>query len=100
MPPTLADRVAHILHAIQRIQRLTEGKSFEAFLDDEDLRASLERYLERISEASRHVPPEIKISRPEISWQQMADLGTGFVTPITTSIRRSYGISSTIISAH
>lgn len=38
--------------------------------------AALERFLEVISEASRHLPAVMKDARPEIPWRRIADLGT------------------------
>ena len=35
----------------------------------------MERYLERLSEASRHVPQELKEKHPEVDWRGVADIG-------------------------
>ncbi len=40
-----------------------------------DLAAAVERYLERLSEASRHVPDALKEKHPNIDWRGVADLG-------------------------
>jgi uncharacterized protein with HEPN domain len=37
--------------------------------------AAMERYLERLSEASRHVPQELKEKHPEVDWRGVADIG-------------------------
>ncbi len=37
--------------------------------------AAVERYLERLSEASRHVPDELKDKYPNIDWRGVADVG-------------------------
>ena len=42
--------------AIARIESFTEGISFEEFLAKAMLRDAVERNIERISEASRHLP--------------------------------------------
>jgi uncharacterized protein with HEPN domain len=42
---------------------------------DRDTRQSVERSLEIISEASRHIPEELKKTRSEIPWPQVADFG-------------------------
>ena len=39
------------------------------------LRDAVERCLEIISEASRHVPAELKARHPEIPWRGVADFG-------------------------
>ncbi len=35
----------------------------------------MERYLKRLSEASRHIPQELKDKHPEIDWRGVADIG-------------------------
>lgn len=75
MPPTLADRLRHVLDAIQNINHILEGKSWDEFAGDWVLRAATERFLEIISEASRRIPEDIKARESEIPWQRVADLG-------------------------
>jgi uncharacterized protein with HEPN domain len=75
MPPTLADRVRHILEAIVHIERALAEIDYQQFADDLFLCLAIERLLEIISEASRKIPTDIKAEAPDIPWQQMADLG-------------------------
>jgi uncharacterized protein with HEPN domain len=75
MPPTLADRLHHVLHAIENIERFLEGKRKEEFVSDQLLRLAVERSLEIISEASRRIPADVKARETQISWQRMADFG-------------------------
>jgi uncharacterized protein with HEPN domain len=75
MPPTLADRLVHILEAINTVQESLAHKTLESFANDLLLRLAIERSLEIISEASRRIPPEVKAQRNEINWQGIADLG-------------------------
>jgi uncharacterized protein with HEPN domain len=75
MPPTLADRVRHILEAILHIERALADTGYEQFAGDLFLRLAVERLLEIISEASRKIPADVKAKEPDIAWQQMADLG-------------------------
>jgi uncharacterized protein with HEPN domain len=75
VPPSLADRIRHILEAVDCIHAALGGKSYEVFVEDPLLRAGIERFLERISEASRHIPNEERVKAPEIAWQKMADFG-------------------------
>jgi uncharacterized protein with HEPN domain len=42
---------------------------------DQLLRLAVERSLEIISEASRHIPDELKAQETRIAWHRMADLG-------------------------
>lgn len=75
MPPTLADRVRHILEAITNIERVLAGKTEQDFAADYFLRLLVERLLEIICEASRRVPETVKASDPSIPWQGMIDFG-------------------------
>jgi uncharacterized protein with HEPN domain len=75
MPPTLADRLAHILEAINNIQTALRTRTPENFAADLMLRLAIERSFEIISEASRKVPDDVKTSELTIDWQGMADLG-------------------------
>ena len=71
----LADRLRHILEAVARIEAQTAGKSWEAYLADWVTRDVVERNLERISEASRHLPTDLKARHPNVGWRLVADLG-------------------------
>ena len=71
----LADRLRHILDAITRIETLTAGKAFEDYAADWVTRDAVERNLERVSEASRHIPSEIKARYKNIAWRAIAGLG-------------------------
>ena len=75
MPPTLADRVQHILEAIEDCQGIIAQKNRNTFSGDRLTRLAVERALEVISEASRHIPDEMKKREATIAWQRMADLG-------------------------
>ena len=71
----IADRLRHMLDAPIAAERLTAGKSIEDYRADPDLAAAVERYLERLSEASRHVPQDLKDKHPVIDWRGVADIG-------------------------
>lgn len=68
-------RLEHIEDAAANIERAIAGKSFDDFLGDSLLRAGVERWTEIISEARRHVPQEMKDTRPEIAWRDIAGIG-------------------------
>jgi uncharacterized protein with HEPN domain len=91
MPPTLADRLVHILEAINNIQKSMAASTPETFSNDVMLRLGVERSFEIISEASRRIPPEVKSQQSAINWQSMADLGTCSATPITAMMQKLYG---------
>jgi uncharacterized protein with HEPN domain len=75
VPPTLADRLRHVLDAIDNINHILEGKTREEFEKNQLLRLATERLLEIISEASRRIPNDVKARETAIPWQKVADLG-------------------------
>lgn len=75
MPPTLADRLVHILTAIDVIQALLATKTLEELASDIPLRFSVERAFEVICEASRRLPDNVKAQEKAINWRRMVDFG-------------------------
>jgi uncharacterized protein with HEPN domain len=73
--PSIADRLRHILDAIARVQALTAGKDLSGYRVDWVVRDAVERNLERLSEASRHIPASIKSEHTSIRWRALAGLG-------------------------
>ncbi len=73
--PSIADRLNHILLSIKKIRALWAEKSYGDFLNDDIAAAATERFLEKVSEDSRHIPPELISQRPDIAWRDIADLG-------------------------
>lgn len=68
-------RVTDMQSAISEIRKLLEGKCVNSLMSDAATRAAFERFLEILSEASRHIPDELKEEFSEIPWRQVADLG-------------------------
>jgi len=76
MPPTLADRLVHILAAIETtIQNALANKSVEDLTGDLMLRLAVERSFEIICEASRRIPDDVKAQQATIDWRAMLDFG-------------------------
>ncbi|WP_420133055.1 DUF86 domain-containing protein [Rhodopseudomonas sp.] len=75
MPPSLGDRLTHIATAIQNIRGALAGRVLGDLQSDPVLLAAVERFLERISETSRHIPQDLKASEPTINWRRLADFG-------------------------
>jgi uncharacterized protein with HEPN domain len=75
MPPTLADRLTHVLTAIETIQSALANKQFEELAKDLMLRLAVERSFEIICEASRRIPDDVKTQQPDINWRGMLDFG-------------------------
>jgi uncharacterized protein with HEPN domain len=62
----------------------------EAFKQDRFLQLGVERCLEIISEATRHIPAELKAEQSTIPWRRISDIGN--------RIRHSYhAIDSEIV---
>lgn len=68
-------RLGHIRTAIAHINALLRDKTDLDVRNDPVTRAALERFLEIISEASRHVPQEMKDQYPQQPWRSIADIG-------------------------
>jgi uncharacterized protein with HEPN domain len=75
MPPTLSDRLRHILTAIEDIRLMLAGRSLAEFASDRIVRMAVERSFEIMSEASRYIPSDLKEGETHIDWQKLADLG-------------------------
>ncbi len=68
-------RLTDMKNAIAEIRKLLAGKTSDAVVTDMATRAAFERFLEVLSEASRHVPDDWKTEHQNIPWRQVADLG-------------------------
>jgi uncharacterized protein with HEPN domain len=73
--PTIGERFAHIDAAIDNIREALADQTKATFTDSLILRLAVERLLEIISEASRHIPSDMKAGEPQINWRRLADLG-------------------------
>lgn len=67
-----------ILDAISGIRQALGSRDFEAFRADRMIRRAIEREIEIVSEASRHVPEDLKAQEPEIPWREIAGIGNVF----------------------
>lgn len=72
-PPRL--RLFDILNEAERCQRWLEGVTEHAFLENDQLQYAVERSLQIVSEASRHIGPEIKSAHPGVDWRALANFG-------------------------
>lgn len=75
MARTVLLRLTDMRDAIIGIEGVVADVEFEAFADNWGMQRAVERGLEIISEASRHVPAELKTLVPEIPWRQIAAIG-------------------------
>jgi uncharacterized protein with HEPN domain len=75
MRDRILSRLDDILDAIDQIELILKGRTFDDILADRATRAAFERFIEIISEASRHIPNDLKQSSPETPWRRIADIG-------------------------
>ncbi len=71
----VAARIEDMLAAIANARRFVEGHTPESFAADAMVRRAVERVIEIVSEASRHLPPEMKARHPEVPWRAVAGIG-------------------------
>jgi uncharacterized protein with HEPN domain len=65
-----------ILAAIEGIETAISGKTFADFQSEWLLRHGVQRGIEIISEASRHLPAALLASHSEIPWEQVKGIGS------------------------
>ena len=68
-------RLHDILEAIEGIRGTVAGIDFETYRTTWHIRRAVERGIEIISEASRHIPDELKREHPRIPWHEIAAIG-------------------------
>ena len=74
-----AQRLSHIIQAVQRIHRSVDGVSREMFFADEDKQGNVVRCLEVIGEAANHVSEEICLANPEIPWSAIIGMRNNLI---------------------
>jgi uncharacterized protein with HEPN domain len=67
--------LAEIIDALDGIAIATSGKTLDDFRSDWLLRRGVERGIEIISEAARHLPDDLLAAAPEIPWKQVRGIG-------------------------
>lgn len=75
MPRSIRLRLNDILRAIDGAEKTIEGVDFDTFQVVYHMTRTVERSIEIVSEASRHIPQELKGQYPNIPWRQIADVG-------------------------
>ena len=74
-PRTLAARLLDIVEAIAHVSSEAAGISLDSFKADWRKRWLVERGVEVISEASRHLTSELKARHRDIPWRRIAGVG-------------------------
>ena len=76
MPRKAGPILDDMLTAIDAVLAATAGKSYAQFRKDWLLRHGVQRGIEIVSEASRHLPAALLARHPEIEWAQIKGIGS------------------------
>ena len=68
-------RLNDIIRAIDGAEETIAGIRFETFQEVYHMSRTVERCIEIVSEATRHIPDNLKSRYPEIPWHQIAGIG-------------------------
>ncbi len=77
MPPrrSLVPRLTDMIEAIERVRGIVGAVSLEVFEQDWQRQWMVQRGVEILSEASRHLTDELKSRHPNIPWTKVAGIG-------------------------
>ena len=75
MPRALGEYLQDILTNIERVESYTAGTTEPEFSLDAMRYDAVERCIERVSEASRGIPDDIKSRYPAVPWHDIAAIG-------------------------
>lgn len=67
-------RIENIVGAIEDINRLTEGLTYQNFSENTTILKAILYDMAVIGEAARHVPDDIITGYPEVAWREMSDM--------------------------
>jgi len=60
---------------MDQVGELIAGHDLAAYREDFRIRLAVERCIEIVSEASRHIPPDVKAAYPGVPWSDIAGMG-------------------------
>ncbi|MBV9433575.1 MAG: DUF86 domain-containing protein [Hyphomicrobiales bacterium] len=77
MPPrrSLVPRLTDMVEAIERVREVIGATSLESFEKDWQRQWLVQRGVEIVSEASRHLTDDLKARHPNIPWTKVAGIG-------------------------
>jgi uncharacterized protein with HEPN domain len=73
--PIVSLRLTDIIEASERVRALLSDASLDEFEAGWQKQWLVERGIEIISEASRHLPAEMKARHPDLPWRNIAGIG-------------------------
>ena len=65
------ERLEHILHAIDRVLRYTDGKSYEELVSNDMMYYAVVKNIEIMGEAANMLTSDFITSHPETPWKQV-----------------------------
>jgi len=74
MKEEFLDYVEDIIEAMDDAQNFVKHAEFDVFAKDKMAIYAVNRALEIIGEATKHIPPKVKSCYPEIPWKDMAGM--------------------------
>jgi uncharacterized protein with HEPN domain len=74
-PPALVTRLSDIIEAIERVRGIIGDMPLDEFETDWQKQWLVERGVEILSEASRHLPDDLKTRHPDLPWRKVAGIG-------------------------
>jgi uncharacterized protein with HEPN domain len=74
-PRSPVPRLTDSVEAIERIRKVLGDLDLDAFEADWEKQWLVERGVEIVSEASRHLTSELKTRHPDIPWKNVANIG-------------------------
>jgi uncharacterized protein with HEPN domain len=75
VPRSILLRLSDIRDAISGIQDVVAGVTFDGFAHSWVMQRAVERGLEIIPEATRHVPADLRALTPDIPWRHISAIG-------------------------
>ena len=74
-----AQRLSHIIDAIDRVERSLDGVSRDEFYSNEDKQGNVVRCIEIIGEAANHISDEIQSANPDVPWPSIIGMRNNLI---------------------